>query len=135
MNPYAPLLGNRDPIQVAAETPARLRAIEKRLGTTGMERTYADGKWSARQIFCHLADCEVVFAFRFRQALAEANHVIQPFDQDAWARSYHSAELSGPVAIATFSALRRWNLALLKGVPQTGFSKSVTHPERGKMSL
>jgi DinB superfamily len=135
MNPYASLLGNRDPLQVASETPALLRAIENRLGATGMEQTYAPGKWSARKIVCHLADCEVVFAFRFRQALAEADHVIQPFDQDAWARPYGSSALSGPMAIATFSALRQWNLALLTGVPQTDFSKPVTHPERGKMTF
>jgi len=135
MNPYASLLGNRDPLQVAAETPAHLRAIENNLGTNGMERTYAPGKWSARKIICHLADCEVVFAFRFRQALGEPDHVIQPFDQDAWARQYDSSTLSGALAIQAFSALRQWNLALLKTVPRTDFSKAVTHPERGKMTF
>ena len=28
------------------------------------------GKWSAREIVAHLADCEMVFAFRLRQTLA-----------------------------------------------------------------
>jgi hypothetical protein len=135
MNPYASLLESRDPLQVAADTPARLRAIENNLGSKGMERSYASGKWSARKIVCHLADCEVVFAFRFRQALAEPDHVIQPFDQDAWARPYDSSTLSGSKAIEAFSAVRQWNLALLKDVPQTHFSKPVTHPERGKMTF
>ena len=100
-----------------------------------MERSYASGKWPARVILCHLADCEVAFAFRFRQALAEPNHVIQPFDQDAWAHPYSSPSLSAAAAIEAFSALRRWNLALLKNVPQASFSKPVIHPERGPMTF
>jgi hypothetical protein len=135
MNPYASLLGNRDALQAAAETPSRLSDLAKKMGPSGMERSYAPGKWSARVILCHLADCEVAFAFRFRQALAEPNHVIQPFDQDAWARSYASSNLSGTAAIDAFSALRRWNLALLKNLPQATFSKPVTHPERGSMTF
>ncbi len=43
------------------------------------------GKWSAAEIVSHLADCEIVFAFRLRQTLAEDNPTIQPFDQDKWA--------------------------------------------------
>ncbi|MGA2724326.1 MAG: DinB family protein [Bryobacteraceae bacterium] len=34
----------------------------------GVERPRAPGKWNARQILCHLADVEIVFAFRLRQA-------------------------------------------------------------------
>jgi DinB superfamily len=135
MNPYASLLGNRDALQVATETPDRLSNLTKKLGPKGMERSYAPGKWPARVILCHLADCEVVFAFRFRQALAEPNHIIQPFDQDAWARSYSSTDLSGTVALDAFSAVRHWNLALLKNAPQATFSKPVTHPERGPMTF
>jgi len=37
------------------------------------------------EIISHLADCEIVFAFRLRQTLAEDNPTIQPFDQDKWA--------------------------------------------------
>jgi hypothetical protein len=135
MNPYASVLGSRDALQVASETPGRLSELAKQLGSSGLERSYAPGKWTARLILCHLADCEVAFAFRFRQALAEPSHVIQPFDQDAWARAYSSPDLSGEAAVNSFSALRNWNLALLKSVPQTTYSKPVTHPERGTMTF
>jgi len=135
MNPYASLLGNRDPLQVASETPGRLSDLARKLGPSGLERSYAPGKWTAQLILCHLADCEVAFAFRFRQALAEPTHVIQPFDQDAWARAYTSPDLTAAAAVDTFSALRQWNLALLKNVPPATFSKPVTHPERGTMTF
>jgi uncharacterized damage-inducible protein DinB len=133
MNPYASFLGDQDPLQVIAATPQQLAGITAKLGAEGLERSLAPRKWSARAILCHLADCEVAFAFRLRQTLAEPHHVIQPFEQEIWARSYSSLEARS--ALEAFSALRRWNLALLGTVPREAWSKPVTHPERGEMTF
>jgi uncharacterized damage-inducible protein DinB len=133
LNPYAGFLGQRDPIVCAAETPARLKALVERLGAAGLERSIAPGKWTVRQILGHLADAEIAFAFRFRQTLAEPSHVIQPFDQDLWAQA--SGSFSAAQALEVFTALRNWNLTLLRSAPAKSFSKPVTHPERGVMTL
>jgi hypothetical protein len=133
VNPYASHLGIRNAREVIAETPQRLAALFERLGPAGLARSLAPGKWPARAIFCHFADCEVAFAFRLRQALAEPHHVIQPFDQDAWSKSYGA--LSAEDALDAFTAMRRWNLALLDTVPAADFSKKLTHPERGEMTF
>jgi hypothetical protein len=93
----------------------------------------APGKWPARAIICHLADSEVAFAFRLRQVLAEPYHTIQPFDQDAWAKSYSS--LPASAAWEAFSSLRRWNMTLLDTVSTADLSKRLTHPERGEMTF
>ena len=133
VNPYASFLGDCKARDVIAETPGRLAALAARLGPDGMERSLAPGKWAARAIVCHLADCELAFAFRLRQALAEPHHVIQPFDQEAWSRPYGS--LSAEAALETFQAVRRWNQALLETVPADQFSKKLSHPERGEMTF
>lgn len=103
------------------------------LGPKRMEESPAPGKWSARQIVCHLADCEIAFAFRLRQALAEEHHVIQPFDQDGWAKNYDA--YSTQEALVTFSTLRQWNRTLIASLDAEDFSKPVTHPERGSMTF
>ena len=133
MNPYASHLGDRDPLQTIAATSERLGALVKTLGPEGVKRALAPGKWSAREILCHLADTELVFAFRLRQTLAEPHHVIQPFDQDQWAATY--APFDVHTALAVFSAVRNWNLKLINTVPASAFSKLVTHPERGEMTF
>jgi hypothetical protein len=102
------------------------------LGTEGANRQPAPGKWSAREILCHLADCEIVFAFRLRQALAETNHVIQPFDQDKWAAGYGAFD--APSAFAVFTTVRNWNVKLLQSLPAEAFAKKLSHPERGEMT-
>ena len=133
MNPYASHLADRDPLPVIAATPQRLAAQLDRLGQDGMERPYAPGKWNTRQILCHLADTELVFAFRLRQALAEDHHVVQPMDQDKWAANYDA--YGARAALEVFTAVRKWNLALLAVVPPAVMSKPVTHPERGQLTF
>lgn len=133
MNPYAAFLGNSDPLDVVAATASRLTEIGNTLGPTGVDRKPAPNKWSAREIVCHLADTELVFAFRLRQALAEEDHVIQPFDQDKWAATYAAFDLQA--ALATFATVRQWNLTLIRSLPPDAFSRALTHPERGRMTF
>jgi len=133
VNPYASQLGELDPLEVIAATPAQLRALMDVIGGERAEQPRAPGKWSAREIVCHLADCEVAFAFRLRQTLAEDRHVMQPFDQDGWAKRY--AGYSVEAALATFSMLRQWNLALVRSLGAADLAKPVNHPERGDMTL
>jgi hypothetical protein len=133
LNPYASYLGNANPMEVIAATPGKLSALAQKLGGEKVSKSPAPGKWSAREIFCHLADCEVVFAFRLRQTLAEPHHVIQPFDQDGWAKTY--AAYDAQSALELFSAVRRWNVTLINSVPKEAHAKVVTHPERGAMTF
>ena len=133
MNPYASFLGEMNPSDAIAATPGRLAAIVRSLPEAQVNRTPAPGKWSIREILCHLADCEMVFAFRIRQTLAEPHHTIQPFDQDIWAKPYTA--YTAPAALATFTAVRGWNLALINTLPPEAFNTPVTHPERGSMTL
>ena len=133
MNPYAAYLADNNPTEVLRATPGKLAGILHTLSETQVNRAPAPGKWSIREILCHLADCEGVFAFRIRQTLAEPDHVIQPFDQDHWARTY--AAYTAQAALDTFTAVRHWNLALIQSLPSEAFSRAVTHPERGTMTL
>ena len=133
MNPYASFLGGRDPIEVIRATPAHLETLVRTLDSEALNRAPAPGKWSIREVLCHLADVEVSFAFRLRQALAEDHHVIQPFDQDKWAAFYSHYEATA--AVAVFSALRQWDLALIETLEPDAFGKTLNHPERGDMTI
>ncbi|HMF94233.1 MAG TPA: DinB family protein [Vicinamibacterales bacterium] len=132
-NPYAIHIGTREPRDVIETTALELHRLAGRIGAARITTPRAPGKWSARDILCHLADCEIVFAFRLRQALAEDHHVIQPFDQERWALPYGSQDAER--ALATFEAVRVWNLALLDTMPAAQRAKPVTHPERGEMTF
>ncbi len=132
-NPYATYMAGRDPIEITGATPRRLKNLLQSSAPAKVTVSPAPGKWSVRDILCHLADCEVVFAFRLRQALAQDHHVIQPFDQDNWAATYEHYDAQ--MALAAFSAVRQWNLAFIGGLKPADFNKPLNHPERGDMTL
>jgi uncharacterized damage-inducible protein DinB len=133
MNPYAVHLEGRDPFAAIAETPQELARIIRSVDSAALHRSPASGKWSIRQIMIHLADTELVFAFRLRQTVAESHHTVQPFDQDRWAEQ--SDAYDALTALETFTAVRRWNILFLSSLPHEAFGKAVTHPERGTMTL
>lgn len=133
VNPYAAHLSGQDAQAVISSSAGRLKALIAQMGSERASWAPAPGKWSAREIVCHLADNEIVFAYRLRQTLAERQHVIQPFDQDLWAKTY--AAYSCDQALAIFAATRDWNLALIRSLPPEAFETPVTHPERGAMTF
>jgi DinB superfamily len=133
LNPYAKFLDGRS---LEAILSATSHEIANKLQMIGPEKTsepLAPGKWSPAEIVCHLADCEIAFAFRLRQTLAEDHHVLQPFDQDKWAAPYNG--IPAKDALAAFTALRAWNLRLIANALPASASKPVTHPERGTMTF
>ena len=133
LNPYEKFLDGRPVLEILAATPAVLANLIQSMGPEKSTASPAPGKWSAAEIVSHLADCEMVFAFRLRQTLAEDNHTIQPFDQEKWAVQYGG--ISAGQALGVFSAARVWNLQLLRNAPPHAGDRKVTHPERGAMTF
>ncbi len=132
-NPYARFLDQRPVLEILAATPLALEAVLQNIPPEQVAASPAPGKWSPAEILCHLADCEIAFAFRLRQTLAEEHHVMQPFDQDRWAATYKG--IPAAQALATFVTLRQWNLLLARTALPGAADKTVNHPERGDMTF
>jgi hypothetical protein len=133
LNPYEKYLDGQ-PLELAlGGTAAQLALLLEAIGKDKSALPPAPGKWSPAEILCHLADCELVFAFRLRQTLAEDAPVIQPFDQEKWAVTYKG--VGAAQALEVFTALRGWNLLLIRGAMPGAAHRPVTHPERGAMTF
>jgi hypothetical protein len=127
------LLGDRNPLEALEANAERVEAVVRKLGESGLSRSYGPGKWTGRQVLAHLADAEMATGFRVRQVLSEENHRIQPWDEGSWARRY--ADVDAPTALASYRALRRWNLALFRGLSPADLDRQAFHPERGSETL
>ncbi|MGB7266130.1 MAG: DinB family protein [Terracidiphilus sp.] len=133
LNLYERFLEGRPVDAILASTPEMLAEYLGAIGPQKATISPIPGKWSAAEIVCHLADCELVFGFRLRQTLAEDAPTIQPFDQEKWAATYHGVPATH--ALETFSSLRKWNLRLIRAALPAAASRPVTHPERGTMTF
>lgn len=133
------LLGERDALDVLRRTPAQLRAAVNNLSAGQLGTPEGPGKWSAAQVLYHLADSELVGAFRFRMILAHDRPAIPGYDQDRWVERMHPQTRDIEAAVATaleqITLLRRANVSLFEGLSQADRARVGLHSERGEESL
>ena len=96
-----------------------------------LRRPEAPGKWSAIEVIQHLADVEIVLAWRTRQILTLDRPVIQGYDQDAWARTLGYATMPLDVTLAQLRGVRAANLRLWRSLTPAERARVGLHSERG----
>ena len=129
------LLGDRDPMVVLTETPAALRRSISQLSPEALRRPERAGKWSIGQVLRHLADADIVWAWRMRLILAQDRPTITGYDQDRWAERLHYDEADPVESLQEFDVLRRANLKLLGRAEPADLDRVGVHVERGEESL
>ena len=129
-NPYAAALGDRDPLQALAETPERIRQLVQSWPADKLERSYAPGKWSARQVLIHLAQTEMALPTRARFALSQPGYAAQAFNQDDWMPI--DAGLDARTALDAYLAMRKMNVVMFRAADR---DRAFTHPEYGPLTV
>jgi hypothetical protein len=125
----------REPLALLAAAPARLAALLADVPQPLCARRPAPGKWSIQEVVAHLADDELVGAYRIRLILADPGTEIQAFDQDRWAETGRYAETDPTRSLALFRVLREVNLALWHRLSPAEWGRTGVHAERGVESI
>jgi hypothetical protein len=94
-----------------------------------------DQSWSLRQIAAHLADSEVVAAWRFRRLIADTDPMLEAFDEKLWAANLGYNWRHPADSLKSFLQLRVENHELLHHLVPACFDNAGTHPERGRVTL
>jgi uncharacterized damage-inducible protein DinB len=129
------LSAGADPLEVLAATPRTIAAWTAGRSPNDLRRTPSPGKWSVAQILAHLADSEIVFAYRVRMILSSSGTAIQAYDQDAWSRAQRADASDPQRSLALFTAIRESMLPLLRGLTDEELERYGLHAERGKESV
>jgi hypothetical protein len=135
VNPYAKFLGRRDPVAVAAATPAKIVSLIRGLTPRQLAQTPAPGKWSIQEIISHLADTEMVMSCRSRWIAFEEHPTLVPFDQEKWAAGRTREKEPLAETLERFRVLRRSQLRLFRRASKDDFQRTGFHPERGVVTL
>jgi hypothetical protein len=133
VNPYAPDLGDRDPVASLAETPERYLALLGQWTPEMFERPYAPGKWTARQVLVHLAQAELMVQPRLRLALTSADYVVQPFEQDEVLGL--ERDVDAKTALEMYTNLRRFALPFFRSLTPEQLAVRCTHPQMGTLDV
>ena len=124
-----------DPLVLQAKAPDVLAALVEGLSVEELGQRPAPGNWSIREIVAHLADDELVGAYRIRLILSAPGTAIQAFDQDVWARTgrYSTSDIADSLML--YRTLRFANLKLLQSLTAEEWDMFGVHAERGIESL
>ena len=117
-------------LDAAEKSPKQIAAAVSGLPDKTLRYKPAPDKWCILEILGHLADIEIVYAYRFRQMLADSEPVIAPMDQDDWARHLGYMETPAPELVALYGLNRHHNLRLLRRLKAGDLEKGAFHPER-----
>lgn len=119
-------------LEAAEKSPKQVAAAVSGLLEKTLRYKPSPEKWSILEILGHLADIEIVYAYRLRQMLADKKPVIAPIDQNDWARNLGHADTPPAELIALYGLNRHANLRLLQRLKASDLAKSAFHPETKK---
>ena len=119
-------------LDTAEKSPKEIAAAVSGLLPAVLRYRSDPAKWCILEILGHLADIEIVYAYRLRQMLADEKPVIAPMDQAAWAKNLGYLDASAPELVALYGLNRHHNLNLLRRLKLSDLEKSAFHPEYNK---
>jgi len=84
---------------------------------------YAPGKWSIRQLWNHVSDCERVFVFRAFWFARGFDSPMPSFDQDPAAAAAHADDFAWARHIEEFRGVRLATVAFFRNLPADAWPK------------
>lgn len=100
-----------------------------------LDATPIAGKWSTRQVVCHIADFEPVYADRMKRVIAENQPTFCGGDPDVFAArlAYDQRDLEEELQL--IETVRRQMARILKTLSPEDFQRTGNHSEDGSISL
>ncbi len=128
-------LGQSDPFEVLASTPARLEQAVRGLTVEQARIPEGPGKWSVGGVLQHLADTEIVYGYRIRMIVAHDTPEIEGYDQDLWATRLRYSEVPPAESLEQQRVLRAANLRMCLKLSSAELDRAGMHSERGAESV
>lgn len=122
-------------IEHVAQMPDKLRAAVAGLTASQLDTPYRAGGWTVRQVVHHLADSHMNSFVRFKLALTEDNPTIKTYEEARWAETVDATTPPVEISMRLLENLHtRW-VVLLRSLEPEEWSRKLTHPELGLVTL
>lgn len=93
------------------------------------------GKWSTRQVICHIADFEPVYADRMKRVVAEDQPPLRGGDPDVFAARLHYEARDIKEELQLIEAVRRHTARFLSALSESDFNRTGIHSADGPLTL
>lgn len=115
--------------------PQLLRDAMLGMSPAQVDAAPVPGKWSTRQIVCHIADFEPVYADRIKRVIAEDRPQMMSGDPDLFAARLAYGERDIETELQLIEACRKHVASILKTLPAEAFERVGVHSRDGDLTV
>ena len=115
--------------------PQKLRDAIDGMTDEEIDAAPISGKWSTRQVICHIADYEPIYADRMKRIIVEENPTMFGGDPDVFAAGLAYDERDIEEELQLLEAVRKHVARILKTLKPEQFDRTGNHSEDGPISL
>jgi uncharacterized damage-inducible protein DinB len=115
--------------------PQKLRDAVAGMTEDQLDAKPAPGKWSTRQVVCHITDCEIVYADRMKRVIVEDNPAMLNLDPDTFADGLAYDQRDVDEELQLIEITRRHLGRILKTLGPGQFQRTGQHSTDGPLTL
>lgn len=115
--------------------PALLRRAVEGLTPEQLDAFPVPGTWSIRQVVCHVADAELLYADRIRRILAEDKPALMRADPDQYLAALSVSNRDIQDELVLIEVIRRHIGRILAAQPPEAYDRVGIHSTDGSLSL
>lgn len=122
-------------ITAIRQLPGELKNVLHGLNDAQLDTPYRDGGWTVRQVVHHLADSHMHAYLRMKLIASEDNPTLKPYDQNVWAEMTEAKGMPVGASVTLLEGLHERWATFLDSLPESAWSRTAHHPERGSVTL
>jgi hypothetical protein len=115
--------------------PALLRQAVAGMADKEIDAAPVPGKWSTRQVVCHIADFEPVYADRLKRVIAEDEPTLLSGDENLFAARLAYAQRNIEEELQLIEVTRRHVARILRTLKPQDFQRRGVHSTDGPLTL
>ncbi len=115
--------------------PAALRQAIVGMTPAQLNAAPIPGKWSTRQVICHIADFEPVYADRIKRVIAEDEPLLMSGDPDQFAAKLAYDQRDLDTELQLIEIVRRHLAGILRTLPAETFQRAGQHSRDGLLTI
>lgn len=117
------------------EGPSQLRLAVADLTDQQLDACPVPGKWSIRQVVCHIADFEPIYADRMKRVIVESQPNLPGGDPNLFAAGLFYEKRAVRQELDVIAAVRRQMVTILQSLQPEDFQRTGVHSRDGALSL
>jgi uncharacterized damage-inducible protein DinB len=122
-------------LETYLEGPQILRDAVAGMTEAQLDANPVPGKWSTRQVICHITDCEIVYADRMKRVIVEDNPAMLNLDPDMFAARLAYDQRDVEEELQLIEATREHMARILRAMESDQFQRTGQHSTDGPLTL